>query len=102
MSKFAIGMMVCLVSDANIEGAVIGVHDSGIEPSYDVYTGAKGLQTYYESQLRQKSTDTAFIPIKNDAFHAAVTAAFIRNPSLSSLYSINSAKIDFIPHQLRQ
>ena len=101
MSKFAIGMMVCLASDANIEGAVIGVHDSGIEPSYDVYTGAKGLQTYYESQLRQKSTDTSFIPIKNDAFHAAITAAFIRNPSLSSLYSINSAKIDFIPHQFR-
>lgn len=101
MSKFAIGMMVCLASDANIEGAVIGVHDSGIEPSYDVYTGAKGLQTYYESQLRQKNADTSFIPIKNDAFHAAVTAAFIRNPSLSSLYSINSAKIDFIPHQFR-
>ena len=101
MSKFAIGMMVCLVSDANIEGAVIGVHDSGIEPSYDVYTGAKGLQTYYESQLRQKTTDASFIPIKNDAFHAAVTAAFIRNPSLSSLYSINSGKIDFIPHQFR-
>lgn len=101
MSKFTIGTMVCLASDATIEGAVIGVHDSGIEPSYDVYTGAKGLQTYYESQLRQKNTDTSFIPIKNDAFHAAVTAAFIRNPSLSSLYSINSAKIDFIPHQFR-
>ena len=101
MSKFTIGMMVCLLSDANIEGAVIGIHEFGIEPSYDVYTGAKGIQTYYESQLRPQNTDKSFIPITKDAFYATVTAAYIRNPSLSSLYSINSAKIDFIPHQFR-
>lgn len=101
MSKFTIGMMVCLVSDANIEGAVIGVHDTGIEPSYDVYTGAKGLQTYYESQLKLQSTNSSFVSINKKEFDAAVTAAFIRNPSLTSLYSINSAKIDFIPHQFR-
>ena len=101
MSKYSVGMIVCLVSDTNTEGAVIGVHDFGKEPSYDVYTGVKGIQTYYESQIMPKNTDNSFFKIKKDTFHAVITSAFIRNPSLSSLYSINSAKIDFIPHQFR-
>lgn len=101
MSKFSKGMMVCLISDANIEGAVIAINETGVEPSYDVYTAAKGMQTYYESQLRPKNADSSFTPITKSEFDADVTSAFIRNPSLSSLYSINSGKIDFIPHQFR-
>lgn len=101
MSKLSIGMMVCLASDTSIEGAVIGIHESSTETAYDVYTGAKGIQTYYESQLIPKIADSTSYSIKKDEFHAAITAAFIRNPSLLSLYSINSARIDFIPHQFR-
>lgn len=101
MSKFSRGTMVQLASDARIEGAVIEVYESGIETSYDVFTGLNGIQNYYESQLVAKKTDDSFVNINKNAFHASITAALIRNPSLSSLYSINSAKIDFIPHQFR-
>lgn len=101
MSKFSMGTMVHLVSDTSIEGAIVGVHESGVETSYEVFTGAKGLQTYYESQLTEKKSDDSFVSVDKNSFHAAITAALIRNPTLSSLYSINSAKIDFIPHQFR-
>jgi len=101
MSKFSKGTMVQLVSDASVEGAIIEIHESGVETSYDVFIGSKGTQTYYETQLIEKKSDDSFVNIDKNTFHAAITSALIRNPSLSSLYSINSAKIDFIPHQFR-
>ena len=101
MSKYLKGMLVCLASDTSIEGAIVDIHESDVETSYVVYTGTRELQVFYESQLRVKNSDDSFISIDKNAFYAAITAALIRNPSLSSLYSINSAKIDFIPHQFR-
>lgn len=101
MSKFSRGTMVHLLSDINVEGAIIEVHETGIETSYDVFIGSKGIQTFYESQLEERKNDNSFVNVDINEFNAAITAALIRNPSLSSLYSINSAKIDFIPHQFR-
>ncbi len=101
MSKYSKGDMVCLVSDTSVEGAVIDIHELGVETAYVVFTASKGMQTYYESQLTKKETQTSFVSVDKNTFHAAITSALIRNPSLSSLYSINSAKIDFIPHQFR-
>ena len=101
MHSFSKGDMVCLVSDTSIEGAVIDIHESGVETAYVVFTASKGMQTYYESQLTKKETQTSLVSVDKNTFHAAITSALIRNPSLSSLYSINSAKIDFIPHQFR-
>ena len=101
MSKFSRGTMVQLASDTCVEGAIIEVDETGVETSYDVFIGSKGTKTYYESQLVEKKSDDSFISVDKSAFHATITAALIRNPSLSSLYSINSAKIDFIPHQFR-
>ena len=37
----------------------------------------------------------------HEHFHAHLTALQIRHPSLSTLYSLNAARIDFIPYQFR-
>ena len=100
MSKFNIGQVVVLKSDRNIKGAIVDVVYAVPETQYQVFT-INGLQTYYESQLDFESVQQALEKVGMERFHASITASLIRNPSLSSLYSLNTAKIDFIPHQFR-
>lgn len=101
MAKYTQGQMVRLKSDPSIEGAVINVLEGSAEIRYQVFTGVLGLQVYYESQLEAKEIQTELKQVDPAQFHAGLTASLIRNPSLSSLYSLNSARIDFIPHQFR-
>ena len=101
MARFAQGDVVRLKSDNSIEGAVINVLEGSGEIRYQVFTGTMGIQTYYESQLVSKEIKSTLEQVDSARFNAGLTASLIRNPSLSSLYSLNSARIDFIPHQFR-
>lgn len=99
-SVFGMGKLVALKSNKNIQGAIIGIIEGSPENRYQVFT-QDGLQTYYESQIESLEIQSSIKTVKKDEFDAGITASLIRNPSLSSLYSLNSAKIDFIPHQFR-
>ena len=101
MARFAQGDVVRLKSDNSIEGAVINVLEGSGEIRYQVFTGTMGIQIYYESQLVSKEIKSTLEQVDSARFNAGLTASLIRNPSLSSLYSLNSARIDFIPHQFR-
>lgn len=101
MALYKQGDVVRLKSDHLVEGAVIGIVDSGSEIRYQVFTSGSGIQTYYESQLETKELKKELELVDSYRFHAGLTASLIRNPSLSSLYSLNAARIDFIPHQFR-
>ena len=63
---------------------------------------AGNIQTYYASQLQaeDESGDDAQL-LSGEEFHASLTAQQIRHPSLSTLYSLNAARVDFIPYQFR-
>lgn len=100
MSKFNMGQVVVLKSDKSTKGAIIGIIEAVPENRYQVFT-ASGLQTYYECQIETEEMQFGVENVSAERFHAGITASLIRNPSLSSLYSLNSAKIDFIPHQFR-
>lgn len=101
MAEFVQGQMVVLKSDKSIEGAVIAVMEGGAESRYQVFTNKLGMQTYYASQIEAKEVKEEFHQVDFARFNSGLTAALIRNPSLSSLYSLNSARIDIIPHQFR-
>ena len=49
-----------------------------------------------KTHLRKKKT-----PYPCDQFHAYLTALQIKYPGLSTLYSLNAARVDFIPYQFR-
>jgi ERCC4-related helicase len=98
---FEVGQIVNLKSDSNVEGAVIGITLNEAETSYEIYTKDFGIQKYYESQLQVKVTENDFLQINHNQFNAIITASLLRNPSASSLYSINAGRIDYIPHQFR-
>ena len=100
MGKFSQGQLVSLKSDRNISGAIVAVTNGYPETRYQVFT-TDGLQTYYESQLASLETPKEIEIVDKERFNAVLTASLIRNPTISSLYSLNTAKINFIPHQFR-
>ncbi len=101
MKDFCKGQVVLVKSDKSIKGAIIDVIDGIPEKRYQVFTNTLGIQVYYESQLEEESQGNELENVDSDRFHAGITASLLRNPSVSSLYSLNTAKIDFIPHQCR-
>ena len=99
--EFSPGQIVFLKSDPELRGAVVSVLPGGQEDRVRVFVNGN-VQTYYASQLvpeEQREDDVAFL--SSDQFHAHLTALQIRHPSLSTLYSLNAARVNFIPYQFR-
>lgn len=90
------GSPVCLKSDPSVIGAVI----SKTGNRYSVLINGK-FETYYEEQLQLiRTTDvTQQVPLAR--VRTALTTYQINNPGSSNLYSLNSARIDFVPYQFR-
>ena len=97
---FAPGQLVCLASDPSVKGAVVEVLAGTPEDRIKVFVGSS-IQTYYASQLRADDQDDAVSLLSCEQFHACLTALQIRHPGLSTLYSLNAARVDFIPYQFR-
>ena len=99
-TEFLPGQMVFLKSNPSKRGAVVGVLPGQPETRVKVFADG-GTQTYYGSQLRIEDSRTGTRFLSRERFHAYLTALQIRHPSLSTLYSLNAARIDFIPYQFR-
>ena len=101
MSEFSPGQVVVLRSDPSVRGAVVEIVPGESENRFKVFV-AGNIQTYYASQLQaeDESGDDAQL-LSGEEFHASLTAQQIRHPSLSTLYSLNAARVDFIPYQFR-
>ena len=100
MAKYHPGDFVRLASDSSVQGAVMKVYEGLTETKYQVFTVA-GPQLFYETQLRAVSIQETFQAVDAAQLRAALSAALIRTPALSSLYSLHTGQIDFIPHQYR-
>ena len=94
------GQIVILNSDPTVKGAVVEVLPGQPENRVKVFAGGT-IQSYYTSQLKVEAhrDEAQFLAL--DQFHAYLTALQIRHPSLSTLYSLNAARVDFIPYQFR-
>ena len=57
---------------------------------------------FYESQFEDaEALGEKSQLVSLDQFHAYLTALQIQHPGLSTLYSLNAARVDFIPYQFR-
>ncbi len=90
------GSMVTLVSDTSKAGAVIAI-DNG---KYTVWMD-NAPQTFYREQIQLKEQKITNVHLALARVKSALTAYQINNPGSSSLYSLNSARIDFVPYQFR-
>ena len=100
LTELAPGQIVVLRSNPSIKGAVIAVTPGLPESRVNVFMEGS-VQSYYTSQLKaeEQLDDVQFLSAEQ--FHAYLTALQIRHPSLSTLYSLNAARVDFIPYQFR-
>jgi ATP-dependent helicase HepA len=100
-AEFELGQIVYLKSNPEIKGAVVSIVPGKPENRYNVFIDGKTL-IFYASQIQatvQKENDYIVFPCHK--FHAYLTALQIQHPGLSTLYSLNAARIDFIPYQFR-
>jgi ATP-dependent helicase HepA len=93
------GQIVRLKSSPEKHYAVVSILSSEPENRIDVF-GEGGPQSFYESQLEAISQRVLHY-MTLDEFNAAISSLQIRQPNHSTLYSLNSARIDFIPYQFR-
>jgi ATP-dependent helicase HepA len=100
-SMFSPGQIVCLKSNPDVRGAVVSVIAADPEQRYSVFIN-DDTQMFYESQLTTvQEEESDFTIVSSKMFHAYVTAMQLQHPGLSSLYSLNAARIDYIPYQFR-
>ncbi|RKU15383.1 helicase [Candidatus Poribacteria bacterium] len=97
--EFALGQIVFLKADPSTRGAVVAVLPGAPENRVNVFVDGN-VHTFYPSQLQLEVQDDSRV-FSCDDFHAYLTALQIRYPGLSTLYSLNAARVDFIPYQYR-
>ena len=100
LQEFAPGQIVFLKSNPEIRGAVMAVLPGTPENRINVFVDGN-IHTFYASQLQIEVQSDDLQTYSCDEFHAYLTALQIRYPALSALYSLNAARVDFIPYQYR-
>jgi len=99
--QFQVGDRVCLKADENTVGAVIGADNQSTEPRYQVFVNGQ-TKHYYQSQLLpfvEEKSQLEIAPLRR--FNSHLSGLQIRHPSTAVLYSLNAARIEFIPYQFR-
>jgi len=100
-AEFELGQIVHLISNPASRGAVVSSTAGKPENRFLVFMDDE-IQTYYGSQLMAEDpSDSEVRILACDEFHSYLTALQIRYPGLSTLYSLNAARVDFIPYQFR-
>lgn len=101
MALFQVGSVVHLIANPEIKGVVLSVINGQPESRYKVFTNGR-FQIFYESQLaaEPEPASEGKLQFKQlEDFHLLLSALQIRHPSCSTLYSLNAARIDFMPYQ---
>ena len=99
-SEFIPGQIVFLKSNPATRGAVMAVLPGTPEDRINVFVDGS-VHAFYASQLQIEVQSDDSRTYSCDEFHAYLTALQIRYPAISALYSLNAARIDFIPYQYR-
>jgi len=94
--EIGIGSTVVVVSDPSLVGAVVGIKGN----KYTILINGK-KQTYYREQIQllEEKEEHNYLPLEK--VRSSLTAYQINNPGSTNLYSLNSARIDFVPYQFR-
>ena len=88
------------VKHNNKIGAIIAIEQSNIATRYVILVDGKKF-SYYEEQIEAFDIDSSYLSYSAQEINALLTARLLLNPNINSLYSLNTAKIDFIPFQFR-
>ena len=90
---------VCLVSDPTRTGVVMSVAGEGPMAQYSVFLEGQ-FRVFFEEQIRPIAVSRTNW-VDRETFRAFLTSCLINTPSARNLYSLNSARIDYVPYQFR-
>lgn len=91
---------VYLTGDPDTKGMVFSVTDVDGIKRYEVFVNGE-IKTFYDGQIQKIDTAPAYSWIDLSTLQSNLTAYEINNPSAGNLYSLNAARIDFVPYQFR-
>ena len=103
---FSLGDMVAMRGDPTVSGAIIEVTPGVPEARFRVFLGGEqGSKTFYASQIERQMKKAVSSPLSSSVslleFQARLTALQLTEPSLSNLYSLHAARVNFVPYQFR-
>ena len=88
------------VKHNNKIGAIVAIEQNDNATRYVVLIDSKKI-SYYEEQIESFDIDSGYLSYSAKEVNSLLTARLLLNPNIDSLYSLNSAKIDYIPYQFR-
>ena len=91
--------IVSLVANPERRGVVLSVVGEGDDARYSVFVDGE-MRLFYSGQIVPADAHRNNW-VGRDAFRSYLTACLINTPSTRNLYSLNSARIDFVPYQFR-
>ncbi len=91
---------VYVVAEPDLRGVVLSVQNIGGLNKYQVFVNGN-LRTFLTGQIALCEEKSAYNWVDIDTFQSSISSYQINNPSASNLYSLNSARIDFVPYQFR-
>jgi len=98
-NQFRQNQIVEFISNPSIFGPIMEIREGRQENTIYVYIDGK-IVPYFESQLKLRKTEE-IQELSCEEFHSYLSALEIRFPGMSNLFSLNSARVDFIPYQFR-
>lgn len=98
--EFSVGSLVALNSDPSKQGAIVNIEGQQPNSLCKVFVDGK-IQPFYLSQLHLVIQEQEKKVVSLRELHSLLTCLQIKHPSLSTLYSLNAARIDFVPYQFR-
>lgn len=91
---------VYLVGDPDVKGMVFSISEVEGNKRYEVFVDGD-IKTFYEGQICKIDAAPSYSWVDLNTFQSNLTAYEINNPSAGNLYSLNAARIDFVPYQFR-
>lgn len=95
-----IGSIIHPKSNPSTTGVITSVDQVGNTIKYTVFINST-LKTFFADQVEPHEGQETKALTDIEDFRRILTAQQIKNPSSDSLYSLNSARIDFVPYQFR-
>lgn len=92
--------MVYVVAEPSLKGIVLSVQPLDGINKYQVFVNGEE-RTFLTGQIALCEQKASYNWVDVDTFRSSLSAYQINNPSASNLYSLNSARIDFVPYQFR-
>ncbi len=92
--------VVYIVAEPSQKGVVLSVQEVDGVSKYQVFVDGE-LRTFLTGQIALCNSNVKYNWVDLDTFQSSLSSYQINNPSSSNLYSLNAARIDFVPYQFR-